>query len=267
MIIKMKTTVLICLMALVSLGASSQKLTVTGIEKLEVSGYHADFVPDTDEIVFTSKNFKGLKSFSLETGNEQTISDEFGVGYNRSLSPGKVEYSLKGQVEKMSYVLSSKSASAARQVTSKVSVQATRDLRAITVTDVNGERTLQPLGEADYLNIALSPDQSKLIFRVSGLGSYVTDLNGKVLQELGNVEFPKWIDDETVLYTHTKDDGHNYLSSQIVLKALNDSAKELILTDDQKYVALYPAVNVEGSKVLFHTPVGEVYLIQLDRIN
>lgn len=268
----MKKAILIFLMSAIALGANSQLVQVIGIEKLDVTGYYPQFVPGSDDIIVTGQNFKGLKAYNLTTKDEIVISEESGAGYEAVVQSDEVRFDTKDHGS-YSYVWSSGSRSkiseeslvSARRIGTDVFAEATRDLRAIEVNGLQGTKVIKPLGEADYLNVSVSPDQTKLAFRVSGLGSFVTDMDGNVLRELGDVEFPKWVDNHTVLYTNTKDDGYQYVSSTVMIASLDNIEGASRLTDLNKQIALFPAVNSLGTKVLFHTPNGEIYLLNVDR--
>src|SRR5690606_32122909 len=49
----------------------------------------------------------------------------------------------------------------------------------------NEKRILQPLGKGNYIWPSLSPDKTKLLFTLAGTGTFVSDLQGNIIAELG----------------------------------------------------------------------------------
>ena len=81
---------------------------------------------------------------------------------------------------------------------------------------------------------------------------------------MGNVEFPVWVDDETVIYAEIQDDGHHYIKSDLYIQNILETNK-VHLTQNTEAIALYPTICEEQLKVAFNSPEGEVYLIKLIR--
>ena len=117
-------------------------------------------------------------------------------------------------------------------------------------------RKIAPQGDDfAYIWESLSPDMTKILY-VNEAGCFVTDLNGMILANLGELRAPKWIDDSTVVGMLDHDDGTVVTSSEIVVKTLSGGVQ--ILTDSS-LTGMWPQV-AEG-KIAFSNPKGEIYII------
>lgn len=261
--------------------AQPHAVRVEAVDLLPIEGYHANFNPEGDKILFTSSNYKGLKTYDIANQEERKITDARGAGYQPIYGTSEIVYRKKeasGQWEAVDLKtletssIDEKSArrkrtpSGVRVANSFYKAEAGSELHEIILFSVSGEqKKIQPLGASeDYLSISLSPNQEKVLFRVSGLGSFVSDLDGNVLFELGNVEFPRWISNEEVLFAQVQDDGHQYLSSDLYVTRLGSGEKEL-LTESLDDIPIYPSVAPSQDKIICHTPKGRLYLIRLSR--
>ncbi len=281
---KMKRNWIILLSALVLNVAQAQDELKVTFEKLDVNGYNAQFTEDGEGLVFTTQHFKGLKLYDLKAKRLESITEELGAGYNVKIQKGQVIFP-KSQIEgtfacfdlntrKLSVFEPTsnvqKAASAYRTSDQSsdnrlLEAKPSADLRKIELTFANGlSKMISPLGDNDYLNVGISPNGEQLVFRVSGVGSFVTDLDGKIIKDLGNVEFPRWAGDDQVLFTETKDDGYHYIQSEIYLSSLKSAVKTK-LTATTSAIALYPQINRNFNKVVFNTPEGELFLIHLSQ--
>jgi len=121
---------------------------------------------------------------------------------------------------------------------------------------------LQPLGEGHYIWASISPNQKYILFAVAGRGTYISDLDGTILHDLGYAHAPKWSPDgQWIVYMVDHDDGYQYTSSNIFISNLDGSQRFQITPADQ--IAMYPNWSPEGSRVTFHTDKGEIYLLSL----
>ncbi len=80
------------------------------------------------------------------------------------------------------------------------------------------ERVFSPVDSwAGYLWASLSPDGKRVAFFAAGKGIVVIDLRGQMLAMLGNYEMPCWYNNDYLVAQNAKDDGHQFVSSQILL--------------------------------------------------
>lgn len=271
----MKITLRILTLLLLNIAFGQTKYT---IEKVNVQGYNVQFNPNGNQLLYTSGGLKGLILYDVKAKTTKVISEAAGTGYQPVITDDEIIFRSKGKDNKIEIyniltgekTLSSKTpryhvASQQRNKLTSLLAEPSDDLNSINLVYLNGEKTnIAPLGNrVDYINISLSPSGKKLLFRVSGRGSFISDLKGNIEKELGNVEFPKWINDETVLYTVTEDDGYNYLSSQLFILNLSESSKPEHI-ETPLAIALYPDYNSALNRIVFNTPTGEIFLVHLD---
>ncbi len=128
----------------------------------------------------------------------------------------------------------------------------------------NGKRkVLQPLGKGIYLWPSISPDGTKLLFTFGGNGTYISDLDGNILTNIGYANYPSWSPDgKWILFMKDKDDGYNFTGSDLyVIKA--DGSKEIQLTSSDDVIELYPSWLPDNSGIVYNTSSGIVYLMKL----
>ena len=132
------------------------------------------------------------------------------------------------------------------------------------VLDVNGRTTtLSPNGtEYSYIWPSVSPDGTKALYYVCGVGAFVCDIDGSNVKSLGTVRAPQWYGNDVVIGMNDVDDGEMILSSSIVATTL--SGQQQVLTD-ASVVAMYPYTSLNGGKIAFSTPAGEAYIININK--
>jgi hypothetical protein len=265
---KYSTRAWLAVMVLVLTYQVQAQRCVAKVEKLDFVGHDVHFSDDGCKLLFTSPNYVGLSIYDVNTKAIEEISTARGAGFNPVISDNTITYRDRKLRKNFMYDISTgekmEVENAQRISTSGISVKAADDLTSIIVTDATGEsKVIQPLGHADYLNISLSPEEDKLLFRVSGLGSFITDLNGEILSKLGKVEFPLWVTNKEILFTKTVDDGYQYRSSDLFIA--DESGQILLeLTYKLDAIAIYPQISNDKNYVVFNTPKGDVYLLHLE---
>lgn len=122
---------------------------------------------------------------------------------------------------------------------------------------VNGEeRVFSPVDSwAGYLWASLSPDGKRVAFFAAGKGIVVIDLRGQMLAMLGNHEMPCWYNNDYIVAQNTKDDGHQFTSSQILLLKA-DGSWQAELTKPAS-MAMQPTCG--GGKIVYTTIDGLLY--------
>ncbi|VAW28123.1 hypothetical protein MNBD_BACTEROID06-1860 [hydrothermal vent metagenome] len=253
--------------------------SVERIEQLDIKGFNLKLNPEGDKLVYTTSNYKGLWLYNIGEGNTVEISSKNGAGYEPLITDDYIFYkskesqSMLQRIEvlsknKTSINLSSKEQSPkafyACEGTSKIlEAKTSSDLYSIVLIYRDGRQIeIAPLGKRNYLNVSLSPNETKLLFRVSGLGSYVTQLDGTVIKEFKTAEFPVWLNENEILFAEVNDDGHQYVASDLYISSISSNEK-LNLTSSIDAIAIYPNVSANKRKIVFNTPEGHVYLISL----
>lgn len=127
----------------------------------------------------------------------------------------------------------------------------------------NGEtRQLAPNGSDEhYIWASLSPDGNRVLYYVSGYGTFVCDIDGSNVIPMGNLTAPKWWNDNTIVGMNEVDDEYSIIASAIVARTL-DGQQQTLTGDD--VVATYPLPSSQSGKIAFSTPDGKIYLINVE---
>ncbi|MBO4977235.1 MAG: hypothetical protein J6C67_00750 [Muribaculaceae bacterium] len=137
-----------------------------------------------------------------------------------------------------------------------VSVATAGSVLTITRNGVSREYTPVP-SQAGYTWASVSPDGTKVLFFAAGRGIVVTDLEGRVLAEAGNYEAPVWYGNDHILAQNAKDDGHQYISSQIVLLSADGSQMQELTAPES--FAMTPSGAFDVNTVVYSTIDGILY--------
>lgn len=126
------------------------------------------------------------------------------------------------------------------------------------------KKSLSPLGnDAHYIWPSLSPDNNKILFSVPGKGSFISDLNGKVLVELGTARYPRWSPDgKWISYMIDEDDGHVITGSEIFVVSA-DGKRRFQLTKTDERIEMYPEWANTSTSLVYHSDEGEIFVMKL----
>lgn len=131
----------------------------------------------------------------------------------------------------------------------------TEDLKMVVVK--NGRKTyLNPLNmeESRYIWVSLSPDNTKILFTAVGKGTYICDIQGKILHTLNYLNAPVWYDENHVAGMVDKDDGHVITSSTVQLVNIRSNARTQVSRNDE--MAMHPTAST--GKIAYHTTEGKI---------
>ena len=278
----MKKTFLLIAACLIGVVASAQIFQIVSTQQLPTpTGTEwkvAGFSPVGDYLLLTDDGNGGLVRYDLATQATTTISEATGAGYNVSISADgqNIVYRevtigtdklVRSNIYKHSFATNQRNvqALAQRDMVNLVdkaannSVAINEDLHL--VLNRNGKSVvLTPNGTGhSYSWASISPDGSKILYYVGGVGCFVCDLTGKNVQKVAShCRAPKWYDNNTVIGMADEDDGKYMLASAIVAYTL-DGKSQIIVNKEQ--MAIYPYA-VEG-KIAFSNAAGEVFLMQV----
>lgn len=133
----------------------------------------------------------------------------------------------------------------------------------IVLSENNTKKALQPLGEGSYIWASLSPDKTKLLFTFAGKGTYITNLEGTILNKVGYANYPSWSPDGNwILFMKDLDNGVNLISSEIYIANLK-TGKYINLTLQRDDISLYPKWGVTNSEIFYNTDNGQIRKIKL----
>lgn len=246
------------------------------IELLEPNGYQAQFTNDSKAIIYTSKTLDSLWKYDLATKEAKLLSDKRGAGNLPVIKDGQLIYQVKGrkkhlekvnintfevtQIDKAKSGLSPQELK--NQEDKTTYAKPSEDLNSILIVEGDQQNEIAPQGEKNYINAAISPDQKNILYKVAGLGVFISDLAGETKMELGDINSPSWIDETHILFSKSENDGHLTTKSDIYIQ--NIQTKERIhLTSKIDKVLEFPRINNQGSMIVTNTPKGEIYMIQI----
>ena len=290
---------LLLLWGLGALLCNAQQVKVTSSIPL-LRGVEAAFYPSLnksgDKLLFSDPDAHGLKMLDFSSGQTVTpISDKDGAGFDAKWGNDGQVYFVTSQINPkdhlvyrtgMRYDLSQHASEIVLEAqhgavhletgTQGIAMNGERHTyanaqnRGISVyttgsqliVNINGkEHRYTPVESyAGYLWSSISPNGDKIAFFAAGKGIVVTDLNGKVLAELGNYEMPCWYNNDYIVAQNATDDGHQFTSSQILLlKADGSFCHELTAKTS---MTIQPTAG--GGKIVYTTIDGNLTMITID---
>ena len=225
------------------------------------AGFDVKISQDGNNVVFRQDTYTAnhlrmvqLNSYDLTTNSEVNL-----VAPSRDLQGYAVEGKTVAAINKGKVAARTTSNAKAKTSTPVLSI----NNRQLMITRDGKTSVFSPNGKnLSYIWPSISPDGTKALYFVCGVGAFVCDLDGNNVKELGLIRAPQWYNDNVVIGMNDTDDGEFIISSSIVATTL-DGTKQT-LTDDS-VVAMYPYASKDGNKIAFSTPAGEAYIINISK--
>jgi hypothetical protein len=226
------------------------------------AGYEPAFSNDGAKVFFRSDEFVGLKRyFSLKEYDIVNGKTEMLENKSRELtSPftlnNKLIYSIGGRLKE-------------RTIGSGTMKKLQPDICVILenltpVLFIDGLRKpIIPSGEGNYIWVSLSPDKTKLLYNYRGSGTYICTLDGIILDDLGRMNAPRWLNNQIIVGMNDKDDGYRILSSDIICYSLVTKQKTNLTSTSDK-IEMYPMPVTESNKIVYQTLTGELFIMYLN---
>ncbi|MEN8248847.1 MAG: hypothetical protein ABFS32_07935 [Bacteroidota bacterium] len=249
------------------------------LKELSVEGYYPHFTNDGKAIVYSTANYNGLWLYNLADSSTKQLTDQKGAGFKPAVLEDNIIYQVRArlkyleQVEISTGTITKVSDNEARfapgaYVTYKqvlageedTWVRTSSDLFSIEIMEKDNVRAIAPVGKKNYVNPSFSPDKEMILFEVIGQGGYISDLNGNIIKELGEMDMPSWIDNNLILYALSKDDGMQTLSSEVYVLNI-DSGEKYHLSKNIEEMAENPKVDSFKEKIVANSPDGKLFLI------
>lgn len=260
--------------------ASAQIFEVLSMQKLDIN-LDTDvkvvaISPKGDYILVTSGSNKGLWRYAFSTNQISMITNAEGAGYNVQVGDDgqeivyretKIENNLRtNTIVRMNLNNTKRSVIAYSQrdlqkmVLSNYATSVTIEDKKILLTQNGEEIILTPNGdEHSYIWPSISPDGTKLCYYVSGVGCYVSNIDGSNPQYIArDCRAAKWYNNNTLVAMADEDDGYFITASSIVVYTLDGNFQELT---SKEMLAMYPQVS--SGKITFSTVKGETYLLNV----
>ncbi|MCK5906104.1 MAG: hypothetical protein KAG37_00855 [Flavobacteriales bacterium] len=264
--------------AVVLLSVSST-LVGQNITKLETKGYHVTFADD-NKILVTSDSYTGLRVVDLKSSKEVVLSDARKSGkalfvdgkvvFGNRTSATLVDLDGKGAVtvEKTKQkslrqaAFETNSSSSKKSSSELISANSINKLTAVELVYADGtSKIIKPLGEnAQYLQTEISPNGKFIVLKQYGGHGYLMSDKGEMIVDLGYMERPKWAGNDYVTFHVTKDD-HDKITQSDIFKIGINSRVKTNLTAKFSGIAMEPSSNSDGSKIVFNTIDGDIYVI------
>ena len=262
-----------------SMMASAQLLEVgsTQLVASDADAKVAAFSPNGDYLLLTNTSNQGLQRLDLVSKKMTTITQADGAGYNVKIAQdgNQIVYrevKLDATKSRTSNIIRHDLAANKAQVVAKqqshlaaMVVDANRPSFSIKDQQLmmtkNGKTiNFSPNGtQYSYHWASLSPNGQKVSYYISAVGCFVCDIDGKNIQFIGhNCYAPVWYNDEIIIASDTKDNGHVITESAIVAYSL-DGKKQVLTNGD--HIAVFPQAT--AGKIAYSTSEGEIYIMNV----
>lgn len=272
------------------------------IDDNKIRGYYPILSTNGDKLLFTSDSYKGLSLYDFNTKTVIKITDEEGAGYEPIFdeSESKIFYRKTSYQNNRKFEAIESFDLNTKQKKEMISPQRTvrqlqpyhkgllvsvdrkllkatfgkvqqeipvyvcsEDLKLVIYKNRNRQE-LNPIAGEDvsYIWVSLSPDKTKILFTATTKGTFVCDLNGKIIASLGYLNAPVWYDNHFVVGMQDKDDGHFITESKIIMMPLKFDKKHILSLPNE--IAMYPSASAKAKKVAYNTIDGIIQIVELD---
>lgn len=277
-------------------------LSIEKINEPGEKGYfYPKFSPSADYLLLTQINYKGLVQYSVTQKTTKIINEDLGAGYDVQISDDgstilykKIEMinnlrhnSLVTQKlttnSKITLVANTRENITGKLIKSlPVYVKGKKMVKNSTLSKTipqyliaiedrkmvlykNGVRIeLTPNGaDKSYIWPSISPDEKRIVYTVSGKGTYIANIDGTNVKFIGKLSAPKWAGNKYIIGMNDIDDGEKLISSSLKIISIDGKINEKL--DTPKGInAMYPTASADGSKIAFNTDKGEVYILNVE---
>ncbi len=227
------------------------------------AGNNPVFESSDNSIIFRAYKFEKMKRISslysqdLSSGTVTPI-----IEGSRDLYPP-----MKGSLKSVNVVDNGEAQKVSNSLRKSLSASDDQavyvDNSKIILLQNGSKKILEPLGKGNYLWTSISPDGTRLLFTKAGSGTFVSDLDGNILYELGKANYPVWAKDGNwVLYMNDTDDGNVFISSEVEIVNL-DTMERVNLTNTGNTIEMYPDYSLKTDEVVYHTLEGQIIKLKL----
>ena len=259
--------------------ASAQLMEITSTERVAASADAkvAAFSPNGDYLLLTNTSNQGLQRMDLATQKVTKITSADGAGYYVKIAQDGSqivyrEVTLDATKSRVSNIIrhdlaANKAQVVAKQQSHLAAMVADVNRPSFSVQDrqlmmtKNGKTIVfSPNGQQySYHWASLSPNGQKVSYYISAVGCFVCDIDGQNIQFIGhNCYAPVWYNDEIIIASDTKDNGHVITESAIVAYDLKGNKQVLTNSD---HIAVFPQAT--AGKIAYSTSEGEIYVMNV----
>ena len=223
------------------------------------AGYDVKISPNGKRIIYRKNSFTkdhlkkvSLQSLELTNGKSKEL-----VAPTRDLQGVRAENATTAIVSNGKLAVKTTDGSKVKMSAPMFSI----NNRQLMITRNGRTKLFSPNGKDNsYLWPSVSPDGTKVLYYVCGLGAYVCNIDGSNVKKIGMMRAPQWYNNDIVVGMNDQDDGEVIYASTIVAANLKGETQTLT---DGKHIAMYPKVSPATGKIVLSTPEGEVYIIHV----
>jgi len=246
-----------------------EKKAITKLNGHSGAGYEPTFSEDGKTIYFRTDNFvNGRRFSSLLSQNIENKTEKIILKDQRNLLPPKLSNS--GNI---SFILNNKANIIQQNSLKKSSNPIISNISNETIVFIDNTKIsliqngttkiLDPIGNGNYIWPSISPDGKKLLFTDVRSGTYISNLKGDILVELGHASAPSWSSDGNwICYMVEKDDGERFTDSEIFIVS-SDGKNKYQLTNTNDKIEMYPSWSPDSEKIVFHSNSGNIFIMNL----
>ncbi len=241
--------------------------SITKITDDNGAGYEFVIDPNNNSVYYRSdkyingRKYSSIKAIDLQSLKVKTIeSDKRDVSTPKMLDNGNVFYTVQKDMRSFNNKALKQKTISLLPVKAFVQIENTK----IVLYREGMKKVLAPLGNGNYIWPSLSPDNTKILFTFAGKGTFISDLNGKILVNLGYANYPRWSPDgKWISYMVDKDDGINVIYSDIFVSSA-DGKLRFQLTDSKDVNEMYPEWSSSGNEIVVNSYDGKILLMKLN---
>ena len=234
---------------------------ITKISDHPAAGFGMEWSHSGDHIATTIAKFQDKRRYNALLLIDPITGDESRLSDFHTLFPGTPEWSmddkyvyLKGTDEFKLYNIQSKERVqiSTESVPSQEVVDSKKGELRLRDNSDRTEQKIQPV-EGQVLNLALSPDGTKMAFEIMGGHLWVANVDGSSPVDLGIGNRPTWgPNSDKIVYMVTEDDGHEFTEADIY--AVNaDGSGKVNLTETPDILEMYPTWSPDGNWIAYST--------------
>ncbi len=237
---------------------------ITKITNAAGAGFEPVFNSNGSAIYFRENKFlngkmsSSLKTYQVSSRKINVVADGIRDLKICKSFDEKVNSYIKGN----EYVQLNQDMGALKKTTAQeISVYA--DNTKIVLIENGIKRSIDPIGNSNYIWTSISPDNTKLLFTCLGKGTFISTLDGKIIKQVGYANYPAWsADGNWVLFMKDIDDGVKLISSDIFIANIN-TGKYYNLTQQQNNISIYPKWGTNNTTIFYNTDEGQIRKITL----